>query len=451
LAPRDSRLFNELGILYADAGDPARAVAGFRRAVELDPAYARAWNNLGNAERVAGHASAAEAAFEHASRADPRYALAWANLGALRRERGEDAGAETALARALEIDPQQRVALLALAGLRRQQGAVDAAIALYTRAVQRDPRDANAFFQLAGTLAERDDLAAARQAYDAAFARDAGLLRALLGRHLTLPMVPASVEAVAQARARYATGLEALARELPQRAAALPAERVVDELRWTNFLLAYQGDDDRALQSRYGDLASGVAAERAPQWAGPVRARAEAPRIRVGFVSAFFRDGTAGRYFEHWITGLARDRFEVHVYHLAPGSDALTQRIAARADAFHHCLRWRPAQLAARLETALGEIHKLSGQVAALGGTIESLGMRLHQAEVQRAVPAPAPAAASVNTRGYETAIRMARSGASVEEIVASCGTTRAEAKLLRRLHECGDPRRADAEAMRIA
>ena len=58
---------------------------------------------------------------------------------------------------------------------------------------------------------------------------------------------------------------------------------------------------------------------------------------------------------------------------------------------------------------------------------------------------------ASVNTRGYETAIRMARSGASVDEIVASCGTTRAEAKLLRRLHECGDPRRADAETMKIA
>jgi len=56
-----------------------------------------------------------------------------------------------------------------------------------------------------------------------------------------------------------------------------------------------------------------------------------------------------------------------------------------------------------------------------------------------------------MNSRGYETAIRMARSGASVDEIVASCGTTRAEAKLLRRLHECGDPRRADAETIKIA
>jgi len=109
------------------------------------------------------------------------------------------------------------------------------------------------------------------------------------------------------------------------------------------------------------------------------------------------------------------------------------------------------AQLSARVETALGEIRKLSAQVAELGGTLESLGTRFQQAEAQRPVTTPAPAAASGNTRGYETAIRMARSGASVDEIVASCGTTRAEAKLLRRLHECGDPRRADAETMKIA
>jgi len=109
------------------------------------------------------------------------------------------------------------------------------------------------------------------------------------------------------------------------------------------------------------------------------------------------------------------------------------------------------AQLAARLDTALGEIRKLSGQVIALGATLEALGARLDQASAQRPAAAPAPPAASQNTRGYETAIRMARSGASVDEIVASCGTTRAEAKLLRRLHECGDPRRAEAETIKIA
>jgi len=117
------------------------------------------------------------------------------------------------------------------------------------------------------------------------------------------------------------------------------------------------------------------------------------------------------------------------------------------------------AQVTARLETALGEIRRLSGQMIVLGGSIEALGTRFTeaqahaQAQAQAPTPAPRPAppAASGNTRGYETAIRMARGGSSVEEIVASCGTTRAEAKLLRRLHECGDPRRAEPESMRTA
>jgi len=117
------------------------------------------------------------------------------------------------------------------------------------------------------------------------------------------------------------------------------------------------------------------------------------------------------------------------------------------------------AQMAARLETALAEIRKLSGQMIVLGGTVDAVGSRLGhaqaQAEAQAQAQAQAQAAASKaaaaptqSTRRYETAIRMARSGASVEEIVANCGTTRAEAKLLRRLHECGEPRKAEPKSV---
>ena len=118
------------------------------------------------------------------------------------------------------------------------------------------------------------------------------------------------------------------------------------------------------------------------------------------------------------------------------------------------------AQLTARLETALGEIRKLSGQMIALGASVDSLGAQVthaarEQAEAQAQVKAQAQAAPraaaannGMNTRGYETAIRMARNGSSVEEIVANCGTTRAEAKLLRRLHECGGARRAESQGV---
>ena len=91
----------------------------------------------------------------------------------------------------------------------------------------------------------------------------------------------------------------------------------------------------------------GVIAARAPAYLEPVARRSRAgARLRVGFVSSLFRDCTAGHYFEHWVTDLPRDRFEVFVYHLQPVIDALGERIGARADKFHPCPRWRLSQLA---------------------------------------------------------------------------------------------------------
>jgi protein O-GlcNAc transferase len=349
LAPTDASVHNDLGILYADAGEPSRAIGSFRRAVTIDPTYARAWNNVGNAERALRNTVGAEAAFARATSVDPRYALAWANLGATRRELGDDVGAESALTRALELDARNKVALVALAALRRAQGALDSAVQLYSVAVQVDPRDANLFVQLGGTLAERDDLDQARHAYDAALVRDPGALRAVLGRRLTLPMVAADADAVLSARERYAQGLEALNEELPRHASRLGEARVLDELRWTNFLLAYQGEDDRLLQTRYGDLIAAILAGRVPRYREPVARRAIADRVRVGFASAFLREGTVGRYFERWMTDLPRQRFDVRVYHLSSASDALTERLAARADALTAFPRWRPLDIAARI------------------------------------------------------------------------------------------------------
>ena len=349
LTPGDARACNDLGIASADAGEIEHALEAFRRATSLDPGFARGWNNYGNALRSCGRVDAAADAFAHAVAADATYALAWANLGAVRREIGDDPGAEAALTRALALNPAQRVAVYALAGLRRDQGNVDAAATLYAQAAQLDARDANAPLLLASTLAERDDLNAAMRAYDTALSRDERLLRAALGRRLTLAMIPPARSAIDEERTRYAGALDSLADELPARARTLGAERAIDELRWSNFLLAYRGEDDRALQERYGKVVRGVIEQRAPTWLTTPARRVATDRIRVGFASAFFRDGTAGRYFERWVTDLPRERFEVFVYHTQPAIDPLGKRVASRADTFRHCPRWRPSQLAARV------------------------------------------------------------------------------------------------------
>jgi predicted O-linked N-acetylglucosamine transferase (SPINDLY family) len=350
LDAKQARVWNELGLLCADSGLSDRAIAAFEMATRNDPNYARAWNNLGNALRTAGRIANAVRAGERAVQADPSYTLAWANLGALKRDVGDDDGAELALRRALALDSAQRGALLTLGGLLRERSDLANAADLFTRLVTADPRDANAALQLAGTLAERGEPAAARQAYAQALARDPGLLRAAFGRDLTLPIVPASAAAVAAAREDYAAGLSRLEAELPSRAAALAPDRLLDELRWSNFLLAYQGEDDRALQLRYGTLAERLLTAGAPEWMRPLTSRVRTgSRVRVGFVATFFRDGTISRYFEHWVRGLPREDFEVFVYHLLPGVDTVAQRLAQGVEHFRHLPWWRPSQLAPRI------------------------------------------------------------------------------------------------------
>ena len=345
-----ARIWNELGILCADAGQMERAIDAFSHATRADPAYARAWNNLGNAWRTAGRLADALSAVERAINADPKYALAWANLGALRRDSGDDAAAETALRHALSLDQRQRGAAITLGGLLRERSDLANAAAMFRQATQIEPRDANAWLQLGQTLAERDELDAARVALREAEARDPRMLRALFGRALMLPMVAQGRAEVAAARESYSDGIAELETQAPRRIGGATAERAVDELRWSNFLLAYQGEDDRGLQMRYGALVAGLVTTAAPQWVQPLPPRLRgASRHRIGFVSAFLRDGTAGRYFEHWITDLPREGFEVFVYHLLPDVDSLAQRVAARADHFRHCPSWRPSQLAPRV------------------------------------------------------------------------------------------------------
>jgi len=111
--------------------------------------------------------------------------------------------------------------------------------------------------------------------------------------------------------------------------------------------------------------------------------------------------------------------------------------IASRRDSAMSFLR-----LSAQHAQALTEIQQLATQLTGLAAQVRELSLP-SPIVTPRPVPATQPPAnvSSVTpsgARGYEMAIRMARSGASIEEIVASCGTTRSEARLLRRLHCAG-------------
>src|SRR5690349_3984667 len=111
-----------------------------------------------------------------------------------------------------------------------------------------------------------------------------------------VPPLPDSVEAIDERRALIAARLSAL------RQNGLTID-VTTHHAHPMFLLAYHGRDDRALQEAAAALYA------APQPSFP-RTRVRG-RIRIGFVSAFFRDHTIARLNAGLIAHLDRRQFEV--------------------------------------------------------------------------------------------------------------------------------------------
>ncbi|MEP7206600.1 MAG: tetratricopeptide repeat protein [Casimicrobiaceae bacterium] len=339
LAPAFAQGWFYLGILEGEQGHHGAAAQAFEAVVRIDPRHARAWNNLGNARRGLGLLPAAQAAFQRAVDTKPDYWLALANLAKILRDTGEVERAEALLREGLAhpaAQPPYRPLIVLLAGLTRERGLFDEAAQLYWRAIQAAPQTSSGeWYNLGWVLGERGDPTQAREAFRRSHALDRRELRGLCGQHLALPMIHESREVLVASRNGYGAGLAALDGAMEAAVVGLAANDVLDGLRWTNFFLAYQGEDDRDLQRRYADIVARAIERAAAPWREPItREPVRGRRIRIGFASAFLHVGTVGRYFQSWITSLPRERFEVFAYHLWPGMDAVAQTIAARADTF---------------------------------------------------------------------------------------------------------------------
>lgn len=95
-------------------------------------------------------------------------------------------------------------------------------------------------------------------------------------------------------------------------------------------------------------------------------------------------------------------------------------------------------RMAEALQQSRNETRALAERMSALITLVAALPARTEKPA--EAPPAPPvhpsrPRRESSPVRSYETARRLARSGATVEEIVATCGVADTEARLLRRLH----------------
>lgn len=322
----------QVASVQARRGDVPAAIEATLRAVHLKPDLAAAHKNL--AALLTGSARAAEArdALRRAVALLPHDASLWVRLAALETTLGDAAGARRCLASAVHAMPASATVWRDIGQAYAELWSYAEAERALTLATALDPGAPATESLAAFVKQELGDTAGASQALARGMQRDPDDLGVVLAERLMLPQVYEDAGDVARWRQRYEHGLRetiAQARRFEPR-----AEEVFD-LNRHNFLLAYQGEDDRELQRAYSSLLGQLIAKARPQWreACPIRFDG-ARKLRVGFVGGIFRDCTAGRYFERWITALDGARFERFVYHTAAVADAFTQRIAASSEHF---------------------------------------------------------------------------------------------------------------------
>ncbi|MGH6933867.1 MAG: tetratricopeptide repeat protein [Dongiaceae bacterium] len=365
--PKTNPMAEAMGL--HQSGRLAEAERAYRALLAAAPDYAPALSYLGLLECNTGRPDGLRR-LERAVQLAPNVSVLWLNLALTLADRGAADRAEPAFRQALSLDPDLYEALIGLANLLRSAGRHGEAIAAFRRGIAAAPARVDAYVNLGGLLNDDKRFGDAREILERGLQQASGhaalnfnlamveanenRTEVAIGRFetagrgqpgyamaawhaaLTLPIIYEQQDDIARWRQRWSDNLTRLAEQLDlsNRDAIEAAFRAV----WsaTNFHLHYQGHDDRDLQRRYAELIGRIVAARFPAFAEPLAPQPMSGRVRVGFMSHFFRHHSIAKTHGAWMTALDRSRFEIFAIHTGLEQDDMTARLRASVEHFLH-------------------------------------------------------------------------------------------------------------------
>jgi protein O-GlcNAc transferase len=343
------------------------ALASYERALTLRPGYAEALSNRALTLHDLKRLQEALASYDRALTLRPNYAEALCNRGVTLYELKRFGEALTSYDRALALRPDYAKILYNRGRTLQQLQRYEEALKDYDRALALQPNYAEALMDRGNTLHELQRFDEALASYDKAIVVKPDYVEAYYNRGVVLGKVGRRSEAVAdfertlaldpdfgearfalcmaqlpilyrdqaelaERRAVYEHYLEALCNDVDQRKLTIDWARAIGSNQ--PFFLAYQGHNDRDLQSRYGSLLCRIMAERYPQAALCPPPRSDEP-VRIGIVSGFFYQHSNWKIpILGWLKQIDRRQFRVFGYHTGIREDAATKQALALCDRF---------------------------------------------------------------------------------------------------------------------
>ena len=231
--------------------------------------------------------------------------------------------------KALELDPKNSRISLLLGNIYTEQNQFENAVSFYRLTLVLDPDSVSAHIGMGLMLHQQGKTAEARSHFRTAIKLDPENLPAKLRNCMTqIPIIHRSTGEIVQSRENYRKALEELCRntDLTNPAVLARAKGLVGSSQ--PFFLAYQGENDRELQSMYGDLMVRVQAACFPEWAGkpPTPPLKPGEPIRVGILSGFFHKHSNWKIpIKGWVENLNREEFQLYGYYTGWKNDEHTE------------------------------------------------------------------------------------------------------------------------------
>lgn len=368
--PQFSAAHYNMGLVLKAKGQVEQATQAFRKAIETSGRNPDAERNLAACLMDMGRLEEALTIYRHVLRLMPDVPEASFDLGVLlsRLERTEEA--VLAYQAAVRLRPDFPAALNNLGAALVDRGDWDAAIAALRRAVDLKHDYAEAHYNLGNALRGRESLDAAADSYERAIELDPGYVAASnnLGNcHTTQGRLEEAIQAFR--RATECRGAEA---------------SVYSNLCWVLLFMPGAGEEDFAdaearWNRRFSDPVKGLMRPHANH-ADPER------RLRIGYVSADFRDHTLGRNLMPLFRHHDGRNVEVICYSGVLHPDELTKEFRDRAN------QWRDVEKVS--DDALAELIR-KDEVDIL------VDLSLHTAGNRLPVFARMPAPVQVSFAGY--------------------------------------------------
>lgn len=296
-ADAPSALVN-LGVLLTELGQFEEAVSVLERAVVRDPGFAHAAYNHGNALHALGRVRDAEAQYRRALALAPAHAQAANNLGNVYRELGEHRAAAGAFEVAIRARPDFVDAYNNAANLMRMLGRFDDARKLLRTALDLEPERSATLNNLGNVLKDSGELDEGIECFRRAVASEPG-------------------NVIAHSNLLYALSFQ-----------ACDASVILDEAR------RWSAQHETPVRAAHFQARS---------------ERANGRRLRIGYVSADFREHCQAMFMTPLLAHHDRTRFEIHAYSSVVRPDATTARLAACVEIWHDVHALDDAALATKI------------------------------------------------------------------------------------------------------